>query len=525
MRAKTLLVVYAAIVIVAIARVASTGRVFSEVIDEPAHIATGLEWLAQHHYRIDVSHPPLERVLSAVPAWLSGVPFPTEETNFVLQGNKILYTNDRYQRNLSRARYPNLLFLLVLILGTAGMARRVFPEPIPLISAAVVSLLPPLLGHSGVATTDIAVTALLPVASIALDRWLERGGRTWDSIALGGAIGLGILSKFSFFVFFPIVAIVLIALRRKRIPVRPALLAIVVAGLAVWAGYRFSVGRVTDHFPEDWIVGSAPGFLQPAARFVARKVPIPAPELPAGMGLVALHNRSGHLAFLLGRYSEKGFWYYFPTLLFYKTPLPFLALALWGFGVVLRKRLALQFALVPLLMLASVMRASINIGVRHILPVYPWLAVAAAAAIANIWANATDVFARTSLIALIVWLAVNSATAHPDYLAWFNEAAGEHPEQIAVDSNLDWGQDVIRLQRTADRLHIDSMSTNVFSSAALFPRGTKAEALPGFTPVNGWVAVSESALVLLGRNGEFRWLDAYRPVARVGKTIRLYRIP
>jgi len=166
------------------------------------------------------------------------------------------------------------------------------------------------------------------------------------------------------------------------------------------------------------------------------------------------------------------------------------------------------------------MTSSINIGVRHILPIYAPLAIAAAVAIRVRWLNAV----------LIAWLVIGSALAHPDSLAWFNEFAGKEPHRILNDSNLDWGQDVLRLVRTVRKMPIDQITTSIFSTADLDRVGLPPrKELQAFQPVNGWVAISEMNIM----QGEAyspelkKWIhDVFgaREYTRVGKTIRLYRL-
>lgn len=525
---KLWIAAYALVIAAGAWRVALTHRVFSETLDEPVHVACGYEWLTGRGYLTDPTHPPLERVLSALPAVLGDVPPPREQRDFVGKGNDLLYANDRYEKNLARARMGNLLLFIIGMIAVATWAHRLFGPAVGLLATAMFAALPPILGHAGVATTDLAVATTLTISLIALDRWLDAPTLRRGAL-LGMAIALGVLSKFSFLLFFPVTAIVLLAVRFLRrdaaLSAKSLALACAVAFLAIWAGYRFSFGRVASiPMGKFYLETPAPAPLRPLARWVAEQVPLPMPELFIGIGAVKMHDLDGHVTYLLGRYNNHGWWYYFPVVFFFKTPLPFLILSLWGMALLLRRRA--ELALIPLALMLCVMPSSINIGIRHLLPIYPPLCIAAAYAVITIWQRSRDAFGRAALMALLGWLFIGTAAAHPDYLAWFNEAAGEHPEEIVVDSNLDWGQDVLRLARVVGQSDINHLWVLYNGNADLARHKLPADGLIPFTPVHGWVAVSETALKLgdQARYGGYRWLDAYRPVRRVGKSIRLYHI-
>jgi len=252
---------------------------------------------------------------------------------------------------------------------------------------------------------------------------------------------------------------------------------------------------------------------------------IPAPTFLAGLEEVERHSSAGHAGFLLGSYRDHGWWYYFPVILFFKTPLAFLILAIIGIVVMLRSKNpeAIGVALSPIAMLLPTLTTGINIGVRHVLPLYPLLTICAAAAIVTIWRKS-----KTAVILLLAWYFVATATAHPDYMSYFNEAAGNHPERIAADSNLDWGQDLLRLSTVVKDEHIDHLHLAYFGTADWHRLVPQAEELPQFKPVHGWVAISENEMTFGWPTNErdaFAWLRAYTPVRRVGKSIRLYRIP
>jgi 4-amino-4-deoxy-L-arabinose transferase-like glycosyltransferase len=511
MSRRTALALLAAIIVVTLARVAATHRVFSAVLDEPVHIAAGYNWVVRHSNGFDPVHPPLARLVCALPL----ARFAPPGTNDLIgAGNDLLYAaHDRYEHNLALARRGNLLFLFVAMICVWWWASRTYSIGTALIAVAMLGSMPPILGHAGVVTTDMAVAATLPLALIALDCWLERRDAK-RALLLGLAIGLGLLSKFSFVAFFPICAIVLFVVRWRRGEGRwaTALLAAALAMLVLWAGYFFNVDTIAHVHPD-------------SAGLAYANVPLPAPLYWAGLHVVKVHDELGHLSFLLGRYSERGFWYYFPVVFFFKTPIPFLLLMIAGAAAVARTRKGFEFVLMPLALMLFVMTSHINIGIRHILPLYPPLCVVAAVGVAALWRHAR---ARVVAGLLMVWLIVGVELAHPDYLAWFNEFAGRHPESVAVDSNLDWGQDILRLGKAARRHRIERGAVLVVSSANIAAHGFPAYDVPQpFKPMTGWIAVSETALALdpATPKGGYDWLTKGRAYERIGKSIRLYDVP
>jgi hypothetical protein len=139
-----------------------------------------------------------------------------------------------------------------------------------------------------------------------------------------------------------------------------------------------------------------------------------------------------------------------------------------------------------------------------------------------------NVIARTIAAGCVVWEIAACAAAHPDYLPCFNEIAGGHPEEIAVDSDLDWGQDIGRLGALVRDRGIRQLWIACFDSEEL-PRHIPAELrrLPPRQPVSGWIAISETMRkgVYSGGPSAYEWLDAFQPVARAGESIRIYFIP
>jgi hypothetical protein len=142
--------------------------------------------------------------------------------------------------------------------------------------------------------------------------------------------------------------------------------------------------------------------------------------------------------------------------------------------------------------LAIGLYSRINIGVRHVLPIYMGLSVLAALGAVQLPALFSDRrWGRTALGILLLWFAGSSLLAHPDYLPYFNELAGGQPERIVVDSDLDWGQDLKRLAHRLQEARAQSVSFRSTAIASLeqdfgFPPVTVQDP---FKPAAGWNAV------------------------------------
>ena len=514
MTTKRFAILLALLVLFTAGRIMTTHRVFSQTSDEPVHLVAGYDILTKGYYNTDLHHPPLSRFLFALPFLDSPDPAGPDAN---ARGTVLLLRNERYTQNLARARLGNLVFVAIAIVVVALWARHLISPAGGLVAALLFSFLPPFLAHGGVATTDCSIAATLPLALLALTLVLENPTLR-RTLFLGVAIGAGLLSKYSFVMFFPPCALILIVVKR-RFPVRSALVAIAVAFVMVWGAFGFTFS--TLEAADDRTVQFAKQIF--GSTWLATSVPMPAPLFAAGALEVKKHDLEGHKNFLLGEMRQHGWWYYFPVALFFKTPIPFLILAIAGMAMMARRHP--EIALIALAILGISMTSHINIGLRHVLPIYAPLSIAAAFAVVNAGRL------RLPALALAAWLLAGSVLAHPDYLPWFNAFAGKHPERILSDSNLDWGQDLLRLVRTARAMKIDHLTVSLFTTTDIdrigLPPHTILRALA--TDVHGWLAISETHIVF-GRDYSpevRRWLDDLlrdRPYQRIGKSIRLYNI-
>lgn len=498
--------------IVTLLRVASTHRLFSQTFDEPIHVAAGHEYLAEHKYTLDREHPPLARITFA---WPFRDVVRTKE-DWVERGIELYRSTGDYMRGLARSRRGNLLFVLLAICAVYFWARERLGHTAAVTASALFAMLPPVLAHGGLTTTDMAGAAAFPLAMLALYRWLDRP--SWPrTIALGLAIGTGLVSKFSFPLFFAVAAIV-VMIARRRCPVVKGFVAHLLALAVVWGVYQFQFDQMEN---------ADPGAPEMARKVfgtprVATGLHVPAPMFFVGLMNVKIHDQTGHPAYFMGEVREHGWWYYFPVVLAIKTPIPFLILFIAGAAFAIRRRIHQELVVMALAMLAVTMTSRINLGVRHLLPLYAPMALLAAYGLAEWWRTR----AKWAAAGATAWLVVNSATAHPDYIPWMNALAGRHPERIVLDSNFDWGQDVLRLRDECRKRGITELGTFLFGTTDQTMIGLPSpHGIDPFRGSPGWYAVSESAIIPAQARDEtaYKWLTAHG-FYRVGKTIRLYHV-
>jgi hypothetical protein len=223
-----------------------------------------------------------------------------------------------------------------------------------------------------------------------------------------------------------------------------------------------------------------------------------------------------------------GFWSYFPVVLLVKTPLPFLALAgagaAWAALCFRTDWRMIAPVICAAVILAIAMSSRLNIGLRYVLMIYPLLALPAGA-----WAaRAVARRGTTGLVGfgLLLWHGGISASTDPDHLAYFNALAGREPARIVADSDLDWGQDINRLARALRERGIEHVALWVHNSSVLERHGIESYTyLDPSDPTHGWIAVSWTKLNSGSAQPPFdyaHWLRCQRPIAAVGKSIRLY---
>ncbi|HEY8370768.1 MAG TPA: phospholipid carrier-dependent glycosyltransferase [Thermodesulfobacteriota bacterium] len=510
-------------------------RANTETYDEAMHLAAGYSYLVTRDFRLEPQNPPLVKAYLALPVLLAyRPPFAPDprhwqDANAFLIGHAFLYGSPVHATALITAsRLANLL-LGVLLAALVGLwAGRLWGRRAALLAMALASLEPNLVAHASLVTTDVGVTLFVFATVYALWEYLRAPG--WGLLAAAGATtGMALASKFSAVLLLPTIGALvvlspLVAGRSFRLPSarEPAtrshvllqsaavlLVILATALVTVTAAYAF------QGF-EPWLAGFA--------RFL---------EL----------GRGGQWAFFMGAYDYRGWWSYFPVAFLIKTPLGSLALiaasvVLYRAGSPLALRDATFLGLPVLALFAAMTQSTVNIGLRHVLPVYPFLFVLASRL-------ATLDFGRRVAPRLLVGgplllTAAASLGIAPHHLAYFNALVGgpDRGHRYLLDSNLDWGQDLKGVKAYMEREGLPVIYLSYFGTAPPAYYGIRYQYVPGSWPLT-WpppddrvpadaprkvLAISVNNLEALPdpANPLFGWLRSRRPVATIGHSILVY---
>jgi 4-amino-4-deoxy-L-arabinose transferase-like glycosyltransferase len=514
----------------------------SQTWDEAIHLAAGYSYLRTGDLRMNPEHPPFGKYVNALPLLFLHPELPldhpswasADETEF---GRQFLYHNTIDADTLLFAgRMMTILMTFAFGLLVALWTRREFGSGVALFALALFSFDPNLIAHGRYVTSDLIEALLFFAACVVWCEYLRTGRTSW-LILSGVVLGLAIASKFSGLLLLPVFGI-LYLIHRWQGGRRPILSLLVVPLLAYIiltavyapeARYFLLALRVDRSLPRAQLgilSGTKIGnLLFRFSRLEARRS-----HFVQGLGILILHSAGGHEAFLLGSRAQRGWWYYFPVVFAVKSAtglLLGLAATVWvGVREMKSKWRSIPFSsflltVPPAIYLAASMASHIDIGVRHLLPIYPFLCILVAA---TLWNH------RRILTVAVALATVECLAAFPYYLAFFNLPSGGPSNGIhyLVDSNLDWGQDLRRLKTYFDRQNGAPVCLGYFGSAEPEYYGilagdmrTNAE-VSKKGPPNCLLAVSATPMMGMYVDDTWSWVRQYRPVAKIGYSIYVF---
>ncbi len=566
----------------------------SAVRDEMPHIVSGYSYLTKQDYRVNPEHPPLIKELAAVPLLFQSVYFPEQDPAWKDHvndqwdlGDKFLYKygNDA-DRMLFWARIP---MILIFLLG--GWVLYRFAEKITkrretaLIALLLFLFSPNLMAHGRFITTDMGITAFTVFALYSYYLYLERPN--WKRMLFAGLIfGLAQLAKFSVFLLIPTFLVIgalyglgvyrkgksKIALHQMFLQIGKAIVIMAIGYVLVGVWYTFTMWNMplaVQHqlineslTPNDLGKINAPYYLNKMTDFPLTR---PYAQYLLGFLMVTAHATGGHTTYFFGEVGKNWPDYFVfayllkepiaSQILFYFAGIIFTLILVkvlksWSKGknhkLLNAYWLQTNAVLIGYFFFAFLIffMASVNklqLGIRYILPVFPFIYLFTAYMLSIFWEHfegKKQVWARFFTIGilslLLIWVVGSNILVFPSYLAYFNETIGGPKEgyKYLVDSNLDWGQDLIRLRQFMDDNNIPYVKIDYFGGGNLDYYLNGRYQVWGFDkkPTSGWFAISASAIQWNSLNppsqGSYHWLtDYYKPVAQIGYSIFVYHVP
>ena len=518
---------------------------------------------------------------SRTPVWQTDVGF----------GNDLLYySGNDAQKMMRYGRIPIILIGILLGFYIFRFAKELWGDLAGVIALGFYSFSPTFLAHTRLVTTDVAAAAAFFISFYYLYKWLKISSYR-NLFIFGIVLGLSFLTKFSTFLLIPIFGFmvlvwILLQERNKKLQALKKylggfILVLVIAYLAVGAVYAFHVWNypAEKQAIDSAFILSTFGFkpLADLSVWISSQ-----PVLRAwghyflGFLMVLQRSGGGNTTYYLGEVSADGSRSYFPIVYLIKEPLAYILLIFFAlvlcikhyrerikkhwfsdFVELLKNNLAESGMLFTVIVYwAFSIHSNLNIGVRHILPTLPFIYALTARQI-SFWIKG-GIMERISnykgfwqlfglywrrvkkgfiVAILFIWAIISVVSVQPSFLAYFNGIAGgpDSGYKFVVDSNLDWGQDILRLAQFIEKNNIKEIKLDYFSGAPAeyYIKTAKIESFNREIPQKGWLAISATIYMgackgdkvpCLYNERAYTWLDQYKPVAKIGYSIFVYDI-
>ncbi len=448
--------------------------------DEANHIYAGYKSWTDADFGLNPEHPPMVKLLATAPLLTSPKKTPNLQDRYFkeeafLGGKEFLYQNDA-ESVLLRTRLAAATITLLLAVLVFIATKEMFGTGAAFIALALVTFDPNLLAHGALVTTDSALSCFMLASIYAFYRYVKAPS-LWRLSVVGISTGLALAVKHTGALIFPILLLLavcevvrhLISARttpesrntfgKQTLKLAASLVAISVIAVAVlWSFYGFRYAArpnglqlnppltayVQDLKPhETWLVST-----------MSRWHVLPESYL-YGLADVRL-TANFYTSYVLGKIYAHGVWFYFPIAFLIKSTIAFMAFLLLTVIAIATRRFKcwreiLFLVVPPVFYLIVAFAVGMNIGVRHILPVYVFLSMLiGGAAWALIGRNRK--WARL-VIALLLVHAFSSLRTFPVYLAYANELWGgpANTYKYLTDSNVDWAQQLKATKQYLDQ--------------------------------------------------------------------------
>ena len=527
--------------------------------DEIGHLVAGMSHWKFGRFDMYPVNPPLVRMVAALPMAIARpeTDWPSYEDRPGVRGGMTVLQRHFVEANgqrlfflLSLGRWACIPFSLIGALTCFAWARELYGRSAGLAAMCLWCFDPNILALGHMITPDAGAAALGVAAAYAFWRWLKEPG--WlAALATGLALGLAELTKTTWILLLPLWPLLWVLWRllvRKgtaepgRKPSAPQLLVVLLLGVGVLhCGYGFegSFTRLGDYpFISQALSGSAhPYGERPATANRFREtwladLPVPLPKnYVMGIDFQKHDFEQRMWSYLRGQWRLGGWWYYYLYALAVKLPLGTWVLVFLAAGATLLDRRysatpadeLVLFAPVAVVLTVVSWHTGFNHHLRYVLPILPfafiWMSKIARSV--DLWHPRLAALAALALAGSIG----SSLWTYPHSLSYFNELTGgpRHGPAHLLDSNMDWGQDLVYLIEWLDR-HPEARPIGVAYFGSYDPRevGIDYVPVPESRPQPGWYAVSVGNTYSFDQR--YAYFLRFAPVASAGYSIRIYHI-
>jgi 4-amino-4-deoxy-L-arabinose transferase-like glycosyltransferase len=535
-------------------------RVYSANWDESHHLYDGFNIWTKHDYRLNAEVPPLVKLTATLPLLPLHLSVPpslgkSQALEAFLDGRAFVFGNGG-DRVLFPARMACMIFTLLLA-GLVYLAtREMFGDLAGFAALTLLIFDPNVLAHGTLVSTDIGSACFIFATVYAFYRY-TRSPTPMRLAIVGVAMGLSMCAKFTGIFVFPMLLLLAGAealLARSTVVMWKRLAACAICLVCAWGiiwafyGFRYAPAPASLNLspPLAPYVASMPSKANAAELSVVARLHL----LPESYiwGLANTKKTEWeYTSYFFGKMYRHGPWQYFPAAFLIKSTLPLLILLallpfVW-FKAQDRHLRELYFLTIPVVFYFALVSSShMDIGARHLMPIYPFLYSLAGVAVAHAvlrsraWALAAT--------ALLLWQVVTSVRVAPDYMAYGNEAWGG-PSQVhryLSDANVDWGQQLKAVKLYLDQNHITNCWFAYFPDGAVEPSdyGVHCKRLPTGSSlwwfqlpmdvppvIDGTVLISDSDLEgVESGDGPLNWFEPFRrlmPIATIQHGVYVYQ--
>ncbi|MDR1385155.1 MAG: glycosyltransferase family 39 protein [Planctomycetaceae bacterium] len=537
----------------------------SPLVNEPAHLASGLSHWRRFSFDLYRVNPPFVRSVAAFPLlfiphkmdWDSYSENPYKRAEFQV-GADLLNKN---AKNYHFLLFVSRLFCIPLCL-LGGLicycwGRDLFGKRSGLMALALWCFSPMILAFGYTIMPDVACASLGVTACYFYWKWLKNP--SWNqSLLLGILLGIAELTKFTLLVFYPIwfaigiVSILSQRTNRTRLFLLSqskqlfSIFAISLFVINMAYGFEGSFMPLKDYeFVSRALCGNTKwnhenGFTITGNRFrhsFLGKIPVPLPvNYVMGIDVQKKDFEIGQPSYFGGEWRNNGWYLYYILGLLIKEPLGFWLLLTISFASMiffkkmrrcLIDELILILPVIAILLLVS-SQTKLNHHLRYAVPIFPFLFIECSRLAGTFRCRLRILSLVTS--GLMAWSIFSSLYFYPHSQGHFNCLIGspKNGSKYLLGSNIDWGQNMFYLSdwcyKHPNAVPFRSYYETLYSykHVKLPDHFIDEKTTPPDEPESGWFAIGVNELY--SNSKRYEYFQNLEPVDMVGYSIGIYHI-